>query len=223
MNLNKENVIQIDAKAATVSISGSMKFYITDIKTCNIFAQLVINESKSELIKRYAPVENATDFSIKLRIIKPNNEPKEIDFTMLNSTDAFFMVDLTEDYKDFIGEYKCELFVDSIINGELERITTASFSYNVLPSIYNDLDEVIEADPDYSLVEGMIAKMDETIKSAEATIANADSRISENIENTNSKIDENIQNVNSIAEALETKIGDIDRALDEILGGDTNA
>lgn len=194
MNLNKENVIQIDAKAATVSISGSMKFYITDIKTCNIFAQLVINESKSELIKKYAPVENATDFSIKLRIIKPNNEPKEIDFTMLNSTEAFFMVDLTEDYKDYLGEYKCELFVDSIINGELERITTASFSYNVLPSIYNNLDEVIEADPNYPLVEEMINKMDEAIT-----------------------------NTNRVSSELETKIGDIDRALDEILGGDTNA
>ena len=223
MNLNKDYIITVDVKSATVATPNKMSFYITDIKTANIFAQLVINDSNSELIKKYAPIENAQDYKIKLRVIKPNNEFKEIEFSLLNELEAFFMVDLTEDFKDIIGTYKCELFVDCIVNSELERITTASFRYAVKPSIANNLDEVIEADPDYPLIEGMIAKMDETIKSAEATIANTDSRISENIENTNTKIDENIQNVNSIAEALETKIGDIDRALDEILGGGTNA
>ena len=122
-NINKDYLITVDVKNATVS-APNMTFYITDKKTSNIFCQLVINESNSELIKKYAPIENASDFTILLRIIKPNNEPKEIEFTLLNQLDAFFMVDLTDDYKDYVGRYKCELFVDCMIDGELERITT---------------------------------------------------------------------------------------------------
>lgn len=229
MNLNKDYIITVDVKNATVTTPGKMNFYITDIKTANIFTQLVINDSNNELIKKYAPIESAQDYKITLRVVKPNNEFKEIEFSLLNQLEAFFMVDLTEDFKDIIGTYKCELFVDCIVNSELERITTASFRYAVKPSITNNLDEIIEADPDYPLIEGMIAKMDETIKSAEATIANTDSRISENIENTNNKIDENISNTNAkinenisntnrVTEELEARIGNIDKALDEILG-----
>lgn len=218
MNLNKDYIITVDVKNATVTTPGKMNFYITDIKTANIFTQLVINDSNNELIKKYAPIESAQDYKITLRVVKPNNEFKEIEFSLLNQLEAFFMVDLTEDFKDIIGTYKCELFVDCIVNSELERITTASFRYAVKPSIYNDLDDIIEKDPDYPLVEGMIAKMDETIKSAEDTIANTDTRINENIQNTNAKINENISNTNRVTEELEARIGNIDKALDEILG-----
>ena len=187
MNLNREYLITVDAKNATVTAPDNMSFYITDIKTANIFAQLVVNESKSELIKKYAPIENSEDFYITLRIIKPNNEPKEIEFNLLNQLDAFFMVDLTDEYKDYIGTYNCEFFVDSKVNGELERITTSSFSYEVLPSIMNNLDDVIEGDSNYPLVDDMLEQMTEATESLNSAI---------------------------------NQIGDIDKALDEILGGD---
>ena len=74
MNLNKDYLIIVDVKNATVATPNKMSFYITDIKTANIFAQLVINESSSNLVKTYAPIENAQDYKIKLRVIKPNNE-----------------------------------------------------------------------------------------------------------------------------------------------------
>lgn len=209
MNLNKDYLLTVDVKNATVNVPGNMSFYITDIKTANIFAQLVINESSSELIKKYSPVENAQDFEITLRVIKPNNQALSVDFNLLNQLEAFFMVDLTEEYRDYIGVYNCELFVDCTVNGELERITTSSFTYEVLPSIMNNLDEVIEGDPDYPLVDDMLVKMDEVVAAAEETIANTDTRVSECIANTN-----------AVAEDLETRIGDIETALDEILGGD---
>ena len=177
MNLNKDYLVIVDVKSATVSTPNKMSFYITDIKTANIFAQLVINDSNSELIKKYAPIENAKDYKIKLRVIKPNNEFKEIEFSLLNELEAFFMVDLTEDFKDIIGTYKCELFVDCIVNSELERITTASFRYAVKPSIANNLDEVIEADPDYPLVDRILEQLENVDLTKYATNESVDAKL----------------------------------------------
>lgn len=174
-NLNKENIITVDVKNATVKTEGSMSFYVTDIKTCNIFCKLVTNEAKSTLVSNYAPIENAKDFSITLRLIKPNNEPKELEFVMLDETNAFFYVDLTDEYKDHAGTYKCELFVDcvtktedkegNILKEELERITTSSFTYTVHKSIWSDLDAIINGDPGQALIEKLatIAYVDDSI------------------------------------------------------------
>lgn len=169
MNLNKDYLLTVDIKQATVSVPNNMSFYITDIKTANIFAQLVINESSSDLIKKYAPVENAQDFEITLRLIKPNNEFKELKFTLLNQLEAFFMVDLTDEFKDYIGIYNCEFFVDSKVNNELERITTSSFSYKVLASIANSLDDVIEGDPDYPILDELLDRIEAVDPSNYAT------------------------------------------------------
>ena len=198
MNLNKDYIAVVDVKSATVTTPSNMSFYITDVKTSNIFAQLVFNESNSTLITKYAPIENAQDFYITLRVIKPNNQALSVDFNLLNQLEAFFMVDLTEEFRDYIGVYNCELFVDCTVNNELERITTSSFTYEVLPSIMNNLDEVVESYPDYPLIEDMLVRMKELTAAAEETIANT----------------------NAVAEDLETRIGDIETALDEILGGE---
>ena len=176
-NINKDYIITVDVKKASVKYSSAMTFYITDKKTSNIFCQLVINESNNELIKKYAPIENASDFNILLRVVKPNNEPKEIEFTLLNQLDAFFMVDLTQDFKDYEGTYKCELFVDCMIDGELERITTSSFNYTVRPSIMNDLDEVIEGDPQYPLVDEIMEQLKVVDPSQFATNESVDEKI----------------------------------------------
>ena len=176
-NINKDYLIQIDVKAATVNVPGDMSFFITDVKTCNIFAQLVINESNSDLVKKYAPIEEAANYKLTLRIVKPNGEPKEIDFTILNESDAFFYVDLTDEYKDHIGEYRCELFVDCLVNDELERMTTREFTYEILPSIYNDLDGVIEADPDYPLVDRILSDLEAVDLTKYATNESVDAKL----------------------------------------------
>ena len=176
-NINKDYLIQIDVKAATVNVPGDMSFFITDVKTCNIFAQLVINESKSDLVKKYAPIEEAANYKLTLRIIKPNGEPKDIEFTILNELDAFFYIDLTDEYKDHIGKYRCELFVDCLVNDELERMTTREFTYEILPSIYNDLDEVIEADPDYPLVDRILEQLEAVDLSNYATNESVDAKL----------------------------------------------
>ena len=48
-NINKDYIITVDVKKASVKYSSAMTFYITDKKTSNIFCQLVINESNNEL------------------------------------------------------------------------------------------------------------------------------------------------------------------------------
>ena len=181
-NLNKENIITVDVKNATVKTEGSMSFYVTDVKTCNIYCQLVINESKSTLVKNYAPIENAKDYSITLRLIKPNNEPKELEFSMLDETNAFFYVDLTDEYKDHAGTYKCELFVDcitktedkegNVLKEELERITTSSFTYTVHKSIWSDLDGILNGgNPGQALIEKLatVVYVDDSIKAIPET------------------------------------------------------
>ena len=176
-NINKDYLIQIDVKAATVNVPGDMSFFITDVKTCNIFAQLVINESKSDLVKKYGPIEEAANYKLTLRIIKPNGEPKDIEFTILNELDAFFYIDLTDEYKDYVGKYRCELFVDCLVNDELERMTTREFTYEILPSIYNDLDGVIEKDPDYPLVDRILSDLEAVDLTKYATNESVDAKL----------------------------------------------
>ena len=139
-NLNKENIITVDIKNASISTQGNMTFYVTDIKTCNIYCQLVINRSKSNLIKKFAPIENAIDYKVILRAVDPNKSGiKELEFTLLNQIEAFFMVELTDEFISCAGDYKCELFVECKVNGVLERITTSPFTYKVNGSIIDEL------------------------------------------------------------------------------------
>jgi hypothetical protein len=165
-NLNRENLIKVDIKNATVSsVDGNMTFYTTDKKTCNIFCQLVTNKSSNPLIKDYIPIENARDYRIMLRVVKPGNEPKELEFTLLKQleSEAFFMVDLTDEYKDKIGTYKCEIFIISNTekeSGEIDEeiVTTNSFTYRVNGSIMNDLDDIIDDGSDNPLINILATK-----------------------------------------------------------------
>lgn len=161
-NLNKENLITVEVNKATVSVKeGSMNFYITDERTCNIYCQLKYDASTNTLIKNHMEVDNAEDFEITMRIIKPNNEPKkDLKFELLDKPSAMFYVSLTDEYKDLIGTYKCELFVDCYVNGLRERITTSSFSYKVNASIMNNLDNIIIKDPDYPLVDEILKQLE---------------------------------------------------------------
>lgn len=156
-NINRDYIVTVNAKTSTLS-ANAMSFYITDILTSNIFFQLIFNESGNALINSYAPNENADDYALTLRVVKPNNEPKELILERLDSTTNFFIADLTADFIDILGMYNCELFVNTTINGRAERSTTNSFTYVVKPSIFNNLDDIIEGDPDYPLVDNLATK-----------------------------------------------------------------
>lgn len=156
-NANRDYFITLNAKNSTVT-AGNLSFYITDKNTSNIFCQLIFNESNNQLINSYAPNENAEDYIITLRIVKPNNEPKEIRFSILSAPNFVYYVDLTDDYKDIIGTYECECFIDSTINGRLERNTTNSFTYTVKESIMSELDGLLEDLPSYPLIDNLATR-----------------------------------------------------------------
>ena len=156
-NINRDYIVTVNAKTSTLS-ANAMSFYITDILTSNIFFQLTFNESGNTLINSYAPNENTDNYRLTLRVVKPNNEPKELDVVLLDQGTNFFIADLTADFIDILGTYECELFIDTDVNGRAERSTTNSFTYVVKPSIFNNLDDIIEGDPDYPLVDSLATK-----------------------------------------------------------------
>ena len=93
-NTNKDYSITLNVKTATIT-AGNISFYVTDQNTSNIFCQLIFNESTSSLINNFAPNENAEDYTITLRVIKPNNEPKEMNFKIRckKLTNRMFLID----------------------------------------------------------------------------------------------------------------------------------
>ena len=155
-NINKDYLVTVNAKNATVSAPGAMSFYITDILTSNIFFQLVFNDSGSNLINLYAPKEDASNYTLTLRVVKPNNEPKEIEIELLDQNNNLFIADLTEDFIDVLGTYECELFIDTEINGRPERSTTNSFTYTVKPSIFSNAEDII--DTNYLSIDNIATK-----------------------------------------------------------------
>ena len=158
-NTNRDYFITLNAKTGAVTAPNNIRFCITDKNTSNIFCQLVFSESNNSIINSYAPNENAEDYTIILRIIKPNNEPKEIQFQILNAASFVYYVDLADDYKDYIGTYTCECFIESTINDRLERLTSNEFTYTVNRSIMSRLDGIIEGDPQYPLFEELMAQL----------------------------------------------------------------
>lgn len=158
-NMNKDYIVDVNVKTSTVSASDNLIFSVTDKNTSNIFFRLILNETSNSLINSYAPNEEASNYTLTLRIVKPSNQPLYIDATLLDEGSSFFIVDLPDDYKDVVGVYQCELFIDTEINGRLERSTTNSFTYTVKKSIMSELDGVIEGDPDYPLFERLVDQL----------------------------------------------------------------
>ena len=162
-NINRDYLVTVNAKTAKIEPPKDMKFFITDVLTCNIFFQLVFNEYANNSITDYIdymPSENASDYTLTLRVVNPNKEHKEIVAELLEQDKNFFVADLPKGFTDVLGTYKCELFIDTTINGREERNTTDSFEYKVEKSIFSDLDPIIEKDPDYPLLMDTLATKD---------------------------------------------------------------
>lgn len=168
-NINRDYLVRVKAKTAKISAPTSMKFFMTDVLTSNIFFLLEFDDvnydSKdktiSSLISEYAPKQNADYYTLTLRVVKPNNEPKTIEAKRLDKDTNFFIADLTADFVDIPGIYKCELFVDTKIFGEddvlyIERSTSDNFEYEVKKSIFYNLDDII--DEEYISIEDIATK-----------------------------------------------------------------
>lgn len=229
-NINKDYVITVNAKNSTLTASNNLVFYITDKNTSNIFFKLVFEDkdnkeqSIKDLINSWAPKENIDDYILTLRIVMPNNRIKIIeDIDRLNDTSDFFMVDLPRDCMNQLGIYLCEMFIETKINGREERSTTNSFTYQVIPSIFNNLDDEVEQDPEYPLIDSIVDQfkaldyatreyVDEQLEILE------DYATLEHVDNSIADINNSIALMN---ESINEQIGLINEALIEVIGEET--
>ena len=156
-NTNRDYLVVCDVKNSKVTIARPMNFYVTDKNTSNIFVKLVTQIATDDGIKEYVDIENATDYTVTLRVVKPNNESKSVVASKLVDG-AIYQIDLADNYKDMDGSYKCELLIGTTVNSIQELSTSDPFTYTVKRSIYADIGEVIP--PESTVTENILNRLD---------------------------------------------------------------
>lgn len=158
-NANRDYAIVYDVKNSSLVLSRPLSFYITDKNTSNIFVKLVTKVSVGNGIDQYTDIENASNYVLTMRVIKPNNEIKSIQATQ-HEPENIFQFDLTEDFKDIPGKYICELTISTIVSSRQELITSDPFNYEVKRSILSNVGEIIETED--ATVEKLLNNLDTT-------------------------------------------------------------
>ena len=110
-NINRDYTIVLDVKSGTFT-APTMYFYNTDINTSNIYVQLGIKET----LLNVNPIDNATDYKIKVNIIKPNKVVKVLYGVLVNEEESIFEFDLPEDCTNISGIYKLEFDVSCTVS-----------------------------------------------------------------------------------------------------------
>ena len=141
-NANRDYVIIYDIKNSSLVSRRPLIFYITDENTSNIFVKLVTKIIVGDGIDQYTDIENASDYALIMRIIKPNGEVKSI-IAAQHEPESIFQFDLTKEFKDIPGKYTCELITSTIVNKKQELTTSDPFNYEVKQSILSRA-EIIE-------------------------------------------------------------------------------
>ena len=142
-NTNRDYAIIYDVKNGSLVLSRPLVFYLTDKNTSNIFVRLVTRINVGDGIDQYADIENASNYVLTMRVIKPNNGSRSIE-AIQHEPESIFQFDLTEDFKDIPGKYTCELIISTIVNSRQELITSDPFSYEVKRSILSKISDTIE-------------------------------------------------------------------------------
>ena len=154
-NINRDYLCILDVKTGAIN-APKMYFYNTDRSTSNIYVQLVVKET----IVSATPIENATDFVIEAKIVKPNGFVKEMTGQLVNEADAIYEFDLPEDFTDLTGINQVEFWVRAKVSDREERITSASTKYTVKGSILNSIDDDIEDDNDYPIFLALMERVE---------------------------------------------------------------
>ena len=176
--------MQIDVKTSIVT-GGGFNFYITDKNTSNFFVKLVINMSTNPIINRYVAIEEAKNYSLILKCIKPNGELLSLEGELIDEQEALFHYNLEEYHKDMIGIYKCEFWIRTIVSGKEEISTTAPFEFMVQPSIINDLDDIIEDPEQYPIYQELLNRvidMEDGLEDADLSLYATRDYVDEEIE-----------------------------------------
>lgn len=187
-NINRDYLVTVNVKTAEVTAPNNMSFYITDINTCNIFFKLSFKGPNDKFVidnKDFIPKEDASDYRLTLRILKPDGvKVDNIAVELLDTDSDFLYVDLKPWHLNILGVYSCELFIDSLVTGETEdgteinlqeeRSTTNSFTFTVVKSIFSEVGEVVEGDPDYPLIADVYATKEYVNETVIETVKNMD-------------------------------------------------
>lgn len=153
--MNRDYNISLDLSNGSVSCIDSLYFNITDENVANIICNVVTSDYSKYPIE-VNPINNSTDYSLKLYATKPKtSEYRELDAILLDGENAAFEFKLTPEFVDQIGKYKCEL----VITNDDKSLTSGSFFYRVTESIFNQFDEEIESDPDYPILLELIEEV----------------------------------------------------------------
>ena len=164
MNTNRDYLIVCDVKNSTIAMKRVLDFYVTDKNTSNIFISLVTQVSNEADIHEYVDIENAENYVVFMRIVKPNGNVKTIKSKLLREN-SLFLVDLPEDYINIAGDYLCELSIHSTVDGVEEITTSNSFVYTANPSIITGLEVDVEENED------VIQELMERVEALEAKIS----------------------------------------------------
>ena len=156
-NANRDYVIVYDVKNSSLVLSRPLNFYITDKNTSNIFVKLVTRIIIGNGMDQYVDIENASNYVLTMRVVKPNNEVKSIEATQ-HEPESIFQFDLTEDFKDVPGKYMCELIISAIVSGRQELTTSDPFSYEVKRSVLSNIGEIVETED--TTVEKLLNNLD---------------------------------------------------------------
>ena len=146
-NINRDYLVVLDVKTGNAT-APNMYFYNTDKSTSNIYVQLVVKET----VVKVTPIENATDFVIVAKIIKPGKALKEMTGVLVNIEEAIYEFDLPTDFTNLSGDYDVEFWVSAKVSDSNETITSSNIMYTVKQSILTELDPSIDDTNDYPLL-----------------------------------------------------------------------
>lgn len=154
-NINRDYLIKLNVKTSTYQ-APSIYFYNTDVATSNIYVQLIIHETLLEV----TPIEQASNYRIKVNIIKPNNVVKTLYGTLVNEEDSIFEFNLPEDCTNLSGTYHLEFMVICDVDNYFEERTTSfPATYEVRKSILTGLVAEIVDSEDITTLEDMLTKL----------------------------------------------------------------
>ena len=218
-NANRDYAIVYDVKNSSLTLSRPLIFYITDKNTSNIFVRLVTRVSVGNGIDQYTDIEEASDYVLTMKVIKPNNEVKSIEATQ-HEPGSIFQFDLTEDFKDIPGKYICELTISTIVSERQELITSDPFSYEVKRSILSNVGEIIETEDTTveKLLNNLEASKTRLFNDLELAKTNLHNDLNATSSALNSQVQDNNNKIENIKEELNLQVQASNDKIDNING-----
>ena len=153
MNINKDYLVTVDLKNSKVKSDKTIYFYNTDLNICNIFIKLVCTDKDKTIPE---------DLTVEFAVLKPEtDEFKTLNAKLISEEELLYEVDLTTDYFNVVGKYKCEVRVSETVEREKKSLTSESFNYIVRANITAKLDSVIKNDKNLPILEKLIKEVKE--------------------------------------------------------------